>query len=64
MAFVVSTVFWREDKNTEDDGNLFLGVVFYSELFMLLSGISEMHLLVARLRCGSQAAQRCLALVA
>lgn len=49
MAFVVSTVFWREDKNTEDDGNLFLGVVFYSVLFMLLSGISEMHLLVARL---------------
>ena len=22
MAFVVSTVFWREDKNTVQDGNL------------------------------------------
>ena len=28
MAFVVSTVFWREDKNTVADGNLFFAVMF------------------------------------
>lgn len=40
----------QEDKNTVDDGNLFMGVLFYSVLYQLLGGISEMHLLVARLR--------------
>jgi hypothetical protein len=40
----------QEDKNTVDDGNLFMGVLFYSLLYQLLGGISEMHLLVARLR--------------
>lgn len=49
MAFVVSTIFWREDKNTVEDGNLFFGVIFYSVLYMLLGAISEMHLLVDRL---------------
>ncbi|KAL4447582.1 hypothetical protein ABPG75_004801 [Micractinium tetrahymenae] len=49
MAFVVATLFWREDKNTVEDGNLFFGVLFYSILYMLLGAISEMHLLVARL---------------
>lgn len=40
-----------QDKNSVEDGNLFFGVLFYSILYMLLGGISEMHLLVARLRC-------------
>ena len=26
QAFVVSTLFWREDKGTVEDGNLFFGV--------------------------------------
>ncbi|GAB4817617.1 hypothetical protein N2152v2_004663 [Parachlorella kessleri] len=49
MAFVVATLFWRADKNTVDDGNLFMGVLFYSQLYMLLGGLAEMHLLIERL---------------
>ncbi|EFN59136.1 hypothetical protein CHLNCDRAFT_137957 [Chlorella variabilis] len=49
MAFVVSTLFWREDKGTVEDGNLFFGVIFYSILYQLLGAIPEMHLLVGRL---------------
>ena len=49
MALVLASLFWREDKNTVDDGNFFLGVLFYSLLYQLLGGISEMHVLTARL---------------
>lgn len=49
MALIVSTLFWREDKNTVSDGNLFLGVIFYSLLYQLLGGVSEMHLMCDRL---------------
>eukprot|EP00887_Chlorella_sp_A99_P000995 scaffold5.g995.t1 len=38
MSFVVATVFWREDKNTVQDGQLFFAVLFYSILYMLLGG--------------------------
>lgn len=49
MAFVVATVFWRENKDTIDDGNYFMGVLFYSLLYQLLGGVAEMHLLCDRL---------------
>lgn len=49
MAFVVATIFLFEDKNTVEDGNLFMGVLFYSILYQLLGALPEMHLLVERL---------------
>ncbi|KAL6781025.1 hypothetical protein ACKKBG_A09460 [Auxenochlorella protothecoides x Auxenochlorella symbiontica] len=49
MALVVATVFWKEGKENVQDGNLFFGVMFYSLLYQLLGGISEMHILVERL---------------
>lgn len=49
MALVLSSAFWREDKNNVDDGNFFMGVLFYSLLYQLLGGISEMHVLCDRL---------------
>ena len=49
MAFVLATMFWRGDKNTVDDGNFFMGVLFYSLLYQLLEGTAEMHLLCDRL---------------
>jgi ABC-type multidrug transport system permease subunit len=49
MAFILSSAFWRESRQTVDDGNYFLGVIFYSVLYQLLGGTSEMHLVVERL---------------
>jgi hypothetical protein len=49
MALVLSSAFWREDKNNVDDGNFFMGVLFYSLLYQLLGGVSEMHVLCDRL---------------
>lgn len=31
-------------------GNLFLGCLFYSQLYMLLGGLAEQHVLVDRLQ--------------
>ena len=38
-----------QDTNTQNDGQLFFGVLFFSVLFMLLGAIGEMHLLVDRI---------------
>lgn len=35
MAFLTATVFWREDKNNVDDGQFFMGVLFYSLLYQV-----------------------------
>lgn len=49
MALILASVFWREDRTNLEDGNYFMGVLFYSLLYQLLGGISEMHVLCDRL---------------
>lgn len=49
MALVLSALFWQVSHDSVDDGNYFMAVLFFSLLFQLLGGISELHVLCARL---------------
>ncbi|GAB4820274.1 hypothetical protein N2152v2_007320 [Parachlorella kessleri] len=49
MSFVVATLFIQTPKESVEDGNLFLGVMFFGSIYMLIGGMSEMHLLTERL---------------
>lgn len=49
MALLLASVFWQQSKNTVDDGNYYMAILFFSLLYQLLGGVSEMHLLCDRL---------------
>lgn len=49
MAILLASVFWRQSRATVDDGNYYMAVLFFSLLYQLLGGTSEMHLLCDRL---------------
>lgn len=51
MAVITGTLYLSiGDKESVDDGNLIMGALFFSMIYMLMAGAAELHLLSERLR--------------
>lgn len=51
MSVVTGTLYVAvRGKNSVDDGNLIMGALFFSMIYMLMAGAAEMHVLTERLR--------------
>jgi hypothetical protein len=51
VSVITSTLFFRTtiSPNSVNDGNLYMGVLFFSLIFMMFNGFSEMSIMVSGL---------------